>query len=98
MRRVEKQGPTMSFWVCAYCNESVASITPRQLREGIGKRLHLLTYLFCPPNEEDPDSVLRRLRIENSGTANAEFQTYLMYYQEDSPLFIRIDRQVKARS
>jgi hypothetical protein len=38
----------MSFWVHAYCNESVASVTPKELADGIAERLKLLTYLFCP--------------------------------------------------
>jgi hypothetical protein len=40
----------MSFWVHAYCNESVASVTPEELSDGIAERLKLLTYLFCPLN------------------------------------------------
>jgi hypothetical protein len=81
----------MSFWICAYCNESVASVTPQELAEGIAKRLSLLTYLFCPKDEEEPDEVLARLRIESKST-DGTFRVFLMHYRKDSPVFIRIDR------
>src|SRR5262245_49836388 len=81
----------MSFWVHAYCNESVATVTPAELTEGIAERLALLTYLFCPDEEEAPDDVLSRLRIEDD-SADGTFRAFLMYYRTDSPVFIRIDR------
>jgi hypothetical protein len=81
----------MSFWIHAYCNASVASVTSEELADGIAERLKLLTYLFCPPNEEEPADVLARLRIEDRSTGG-EFQVFLMHYRTDSPLFIRIDR------
>ena len=55
----------MSFWVHAYCNESVASVTPKDLADGIAERLKLLTYLFCPAEEEEPSDILARQRIED---------------------------------
>ena len=45
----------MSIWVRVFCQESVAGVTPEQMRAGIAKRLRLLTYLFCPEDEEVPD-------------------------------------------
>jgi hypothetical protein len=80
----------MSFWVHAYCNQSVASVTPKELTDGIAERLALLTYLFCPP-EEEPSDVLARLRIEDKST-DGTFRVFLMHYRADSPVFIRIDR------
>lgn len=81
----------MSFWVHAFCNESVASVTPKELADGIAERLTLLTYLFCPAEEEEPSDVLARLRIEDKST-NGTFRVFLMHYREGSPVFIRIDR------
>jgi hypothetical protein len=81
----------MSFWVHAYCNNSVASVTPKELAGGIAERLKLLTYLFCPAEEEDPDEVLARLRIDDAST-DGSFQAFLMHYRTDTPVFIRIDR------
>jgi hypothetical protein len=81
----------MSFWVHAYCNESVASVTPKELADGIAERLKLLTYLFCPAEEEEPSDVLARLRIEDKST-DGTFRVFLMHYRADSPVFIRIDR------
>ena len=83
----------MSFWIHAFCNESVASVTPDELAAGIAKRLTLLTYLFCPPNEEEPAEVLQRMRIENT-TQDGVFQAFLIRYRADSPTFIRADRYV----
>jgi hypothetical protein len=81
----------MSFWVHAYCNESVASVTPQELADGIAERLALLTYLFCPAEEEEPSEVLARLKIEDKST-DGTFRVFLMHYRRDSPVFIRIDR------
>jgi hypothetical protein len=81
----------MSFWIHAYCNASVAAVTAKELTDGIAERLSLLTYLFCPDEEEEPADVLARLKIEDRST-NGEFQVFLMHFRADSPLFIRIDR------
>jgi hypothetical protein len=81
----------MSFWVHAYCNDSVATVTPKELAGGIAERLTLLTYLFCPAEEEEPRDVLARLRIEDKST-DGTFQVFLMHYRQDAPVFIRIDR------
>lgn len=81
----------MSFWVHAYCNEEVASVTPKELAGGIAERLPLLTSLFCPAEEENPSEVLARLRIEDK-SRDGTFRVFLMHYRKDSPVFIRIDR------
>jgi hypothetical protein len=85
----------MSFWVHADCNDSVASVTPKELAGGIAERLELLTYLFCPEQEEEPSDVLARLRIEDRST-DGEFRVFLLRYRADSPLFIRIDRTARG--
>src|SRR5262249_39937720 len=42
----------------------IEGLRPETIQAGIHKRLALLTALFCPDEEEDPDLVLRRLRVE----------------------------------
>jgi len=86
----------MSFWIHAFCNESVASVTTQELTSGIAERLKSLTYLFCPDKEENPDVVLARLKIEDRST-DGTFRVFLIYYRSDSPLFIRVDRIDDAR-
>jgi hypothetical protein len=86
----------MSFWIHAFCNESVASVTPEELAAGIGERLELLTSLFCPEDEEDPAKVLARLKIENV-SGDATFRVFQMRYRADSPAFIRIGRTADVR-
>jgi hypothetical protein len=81
----------MSFWIHAYCNDSVASVTPEELAGGIAERLTMLTYLFCPAEEEEPQEVLARLKIKNASTDGA-FQAFQMHYRKDTPVFISIDR------
>src|SRR5262249_20309324 len=81
----------MSFWIHAYCNDSVASVTPKELATGIAERLKLLTYLFCPAEEEEPHEVLARLKIEDNST-DGTFQVFQMHYRTDTPVFISIDR------
>ena len=81
----------MSFWIHAYCNQSVASVTPQELAAGIAERLTLLTYLFCPEKEEDPSEVLARLTIDDLSQDNG-FGVFVMHYRHDSPAAIRINR------
>lgn len=81
----------MSFWVHAFCNESVESVTPDELITGIARRLKLLTYLFCPDDEEDPEAVLSRVRIENP-SGDPFFGLYQLRYRSNSGGFIPIGR------
>jgi len=85
----------MSFWIHAYCIDSVASVTPQDLSAGIAERLKSLTYLFCPEKEEDPGEVLARLKIEDK-SSDGTFQVFLIHYRADSPLFIRMERITDA--
>ena len=84
----------MSFWVQALCNKSVGSETADSLKQGIAQRLKVLTYLFCPDEEEDPDAVLKRLDI-TSKSQDGVFRNYLMRYRTGSS-FIRIDRHNRS--
>ena len=85
----------MSFWIHAFCNESVASVQPQELKSAISKRLSLLTSLFCPENEEDPEIVLERLRIENI-PESSDFQSFLIHYGPVGSTFIRADRNDRS--
>ena len=42
----------------------IEGLRPETIQAGIHKRLALLTSLFCPDEEEEPDLLLRRLRVE----------------------------------
>ncbi len=85
----------MSFWIHAFCNDSVAAVTPQELAAGIAERLSLLTFLFCPAEEEEPSEVLERLKIEDRSEDQA-FCVFLMHYRRDAAGFIRIERNDRA--
>jgi len=53
--------------------------------------LALLTYLFCPEEEEDPDVVLERLRIDDISKPNGTL-VWLLRYRENDDGFIRLER------
>jgi hypothetical protein len=76
----------MSFWVVAYCERSVAAVTPDNLRAGIAERLKTLTYLFCPEDEEEPDVVLTRLRVSRCDLGREERRPpWHITYRDDLP-------------
>ena len=81
----------MSIWIKVFCQDSIASVTPEDLITGIAKRLVLLTYLFSPDEEEDPDEVLERLRIENQSKSEG-FHVFQIFYAKKSNQFIRVER------
>jgi hypothetical protein len=43
----------------------ITALTVEAMRVGIEHRIALLTYLFCPEDEQPPESVLEQLRIES---------------------------------
>jgi hypothetical protein len=56
-----------SLWipdVLVFSPKKIERLNPAVIRTGIEQRLSLLTYLFCPDDEEEPNVVLQRLRIE----------------------------------
>jgi hypothetical protein len=85
----------MSFWVRAFCHQSLAAVTAKALRLGIAKRLEPLTYLLCPDEEEDPGEVISRMTIDTS--MESEFRTFFLRYGPEVP-FIRIDRYHPVRA
>jgi hypothetical protein len=76
----------LSFWVHAFCKKSIADVTADELREGIAERLELLTYLFCPDDEEPPKKVIARLRVERRSP-----KTFLIHLNKSGP-FINATR------
>lgn len=70
----------MSFWVHAFCNKTVTDVTADELRDGIAKRLEMLTLLFCPDDEEPVEKVLAALRVE---TPNRK--TFLIHTSKSGP-------------
>lgn len=81
----------MSVWVRALAREPVRELTPESLRSGIAKRLTLLTYLFCPEEEEDPEVVLGRLKIKEVSEPSGNLM-WLLYYRPNTEVFIRLER------
>jgi hypothetical protein len=85
----------MSFWIHALCESTVASVTPEDLRAGIGERLETLTYLFCPENEEDPEDVLASIdivRLPDNGT----FERFGVKYGVEKRGYVSVDRNDRA--
>ena len=77
----------MSIWVRVVLSNPLGdTLSATNLREGIAERLTLLTYLFCPEDEEDPKDVLNRLQIEPI----RDDRSFLLKYRLDD-LFIRLD-------
>ncbi len=81
----------MSIWVVAYCKRSVVEVTAADVAEGIAERLELLTYLFCPEDEEDPRAVLQRLRIVDL-SGPGRFDRFHIFYRREPERFIPADR------
>jgi hypothetical protein len=72
----------MSLWVTAFCRKSVAGVQPEEMHAAIAARLEELTLLILPENEEEPDELLKRLRVEDDSNRN-EFQNFAIYYRKD---------------
>jgi hypothetical protein len=87
----------MSFWIHAFCHQTVASVSTQELASGIAESLSLITYKFCPEKEEDPEEVLARLKIEDM-SGRGSFEVFRLHYRADSPLFIRMDRHSNRAS
>jgi hypothetical protein len=76
----------MSFWVVAYCERSIAPWTAKDLLLGIAPRLRLLTALFCPEEEEEPDYVLGRLRIAPYDPRKPDTDWHIRYRDDLGPI------------
>lgn len=77
----------MSIWVRTFSPKPLGPLDPKVFHSGISQRLSLLTYLFCPDEEEEPEDVLARLRIEVEDSDNLN-----IYYRADADRFIPVER------
>jgi hypothetical protein len=77
----------MSIWIRTYSPRPLGPLDPTAFEAGIRQRLRLLTSLFCPDDEEDPDVVLSRLRISSRSPDLLE-----IYYRAEPERFIRVER------
>lgn len=77
----------MSIWVRTFSPKPLGSLDAGIVRQGIEERLTLLTYLFCPEDEEEPADVLARLRIETAGPNQLH-----IYYRKEPDRFIPVSR------
>jgi hypothetical protein len=81
----------MSVWVRAVVRNPIRELDRESLHSGIAKRLALLTYLFCPEEEEEPEVLLRRLTIEDVSETSGSL-VWLLRYRANSDAFIRLER------
>jgi hypothetical protein len=81
----------MSIWVTVFCQDSVATATPPAMVAAIRKRLRFMTNLLCPDEEEPPDEVLGRLRIEDA-RGGGTFERFHIYYRADGRRFLPAER------
>jgi hypothetical protein len=78
----------MSMRVRAFCEQSVAAVTAEMLHGGIAARFGLLASLLGTETEEEPEDVLGRLEVEESGDA---FDVILLHTGRGQPP-IRVER------
>jgi hypothetical protein len=80
----------MSIWVRAFCRKSVAKATPEAMRDGIAQRWASMIFLISTEDDDEPDAVLDRLRIEDH--SGGEFRLCHLLYRESSAHFLRAER------
>ncbi len=78
----------MSLWLEVFCQQRLGKIEPEAMLEGIGKRLELLTYLYCPDDEEEPEVVLKRIKIRSDPKVP---RVLYLHARKEPEKFIRID-------
>jgi hypothetical protein len=79
----------MSFWMHAFCAQQT-NCTPQDLRDAIAAQLRRFTSLLCPEREENPATVISRLRVEPLDSATTPGPIAIRYAaRADS--FIRVD-------
>jgi hypothetical protein len=87
----------MSAWVRVFCRNSVAQTRPEDLTAGIGQRLRLLTFLYCPDKEEPPEAVLSRLTVTTLST-DSDFRVWALRWRPEPNPFIRVERWTGERA
>jgi hypothetical protein len=80
----------MSIWIHILCRRTVGSLQPSQLAQGIERRLGVLAYLFLPEEEEEPEAVLARLRLE--ADPGPELRRLRIHYRAQPSLPLKVDR------
>jgi hypothetical protein len=78
--------------IVVFARVSLAAVTPGALLAGIGERLTLLTYLFCPEKEEHSDVVLARLRVTEDRGSPTGFELWSLRYGRPHNAVMRIQR------
>jgi len=78
----------MSIWIRICCPESVASVTPDAMLNGIAKRMVLLGYLY---SEDFPEDELPRVRVEAISSVET-FESFDIRYGADQVYGFRVDR------
>ena len=81
----------MGVWVSVFCRSTVGQTRPDELAAGIGQRLKLLTFLYCPDKEEAPEAVLSRLAVTPLGS-NGDFRAWALRWRPEPDPFIRVNR------
>ena len=77
----------MSIWVRVFCKKSVATLTPEDLADGIGRRVGALTYLLLPEDEEDPAAVVDRMEVLTEEDASEFVHAEIAYrVGDDRPI------------
>jgi hypothetical protein len=82
--------------ITVFTRRSLGTVTPDALLGGIGDRLALLTYLFCPDEEEKPDVVLARLRVTPApGEPSGAWGVWRLRYGRAHNAEIRVERTAR---
>jgi len=77
----------MSIWIRSFLASPLGPLDPAVFQAGIEERLGLLTYLFCPEDEEEPEVVIDRLRVEAVDQDNVR-----IFYRSEPERFLPVER------
>jgi hypothetical protein len=78
----------MSLWLEVFCQNRLGQIAPEAMLAGIGKRLSVLTNVYCPDAEEELDRVLKRMKIRQDPNAK---KVLFLHARQEAEKFIRIE-------
>lgn len=76
----------------------IEGLVPREIADGVRKRLKTLTWLFCPENELPPDSVSKQLKVEstNDGDLLLRWRPRMRYPPRMYNLRNELDEQISV--
>lgn len=84
----------VSPWIRTVSRTTLAAVTPELLYQGIESRLAAMAARYCPDDEESPQQVLARLKIERIEPDNKEpFGAWQLHYAS-SGRPVRVERMV----